>query len=163
VIKLARAVVFAALTSACVEDTGAASASSFAADVERPELALLEYGLIETGMGGTDGDKTTCTMITRDRGPEPIPPEAQTALSERFGNLRGLDGCEWRDGLVVERSSGAEARYFTVFDVTCERRSRCTGYVGWVAANMGAKYEQYTMTFSGGLWSFERTGRTVMS
>ena len=131
---------------------------------DTPGMALLQYVLEQHFAQEGRRVKTTCATILADEGqPRALPEEVETALIERFEDLAPYDRCVWQDGRVVDAVTGDEARIYQVHGIECTAPLDCLAMAGWVAANLGAEYEQYRVRKVAGEWTFEKTGIAIMA
>jgi hypothetical protein len=137
--------------------------ATFALDPGKPEQALLEHVLMRY-FDDAEGAKPVVCLGRTVNGKQ-VALAAEDA--KRFGRLFPLaapfDRCVWRDGHVVDIGSGNDALIFSVYGIECTNPRFCKAFGGWVAGNLGAHYDQFSMTYSDGRWNFDETGVAIAS
>lgn len=154
--------------AACVpaQEPSVGAESSYTTSLpDTPGMALLRHVLDEHFADAGRRVKTTCATVLADEGkPSALPEEVEVALIERYEDLAPYDRCVWQDGLVVDSVTGEPAVIYQVHSLECTAVDDCVGMAGWIAANLGAEYDQYRVSKSLlGNWTFEKTGLAVMS
>ena len=134
-----------------------AHATGFYENIDRPDLALLEYRLAEYFDRSSPPYSSVCAVAARfapevESPPVPLDPQTESKLLRRFPLLRPASECERNGRAIVNRATGAPAALFDVHELECETPVRCSAWGGYYGAGQHG-WNWYWLEWNGGQWT----------